>query len=165
MNGKVWKYGDDINTDVILPGRHLANYDPKFLASVALEDLDKEFAKGVKPGDIVVGGKNFGCGSSREQAATCLRAAGTQAVIAKSFARIFYRNAINLGLPVIQAPELVDKLQKGDEIALDMAAGTVKILRTGETVTFRPLPPFIMGILNDGGLIPHLKKKMGAQKA
>jgi 3-isopropylmalate dehydratase small subunit len=160
MKGKVWKYGDDVNTDVILPGRHLANYDTKFLASVALEDLDKEFAKGVQPGDVVVGGRNFGCGSSREQAATCLTAAGTQAVIAKSFARIFYRNAINLGLPVIQAPELVEKLQKGDEIELDMAAGTVKILRTGETVTFRPLPPFIMEILTDGGLIPHLKKKM-----
>ena len=164
MNGKVWKYGDDVNTDVILPGRHLANYDPKFLASVAMEDLDKEFAKGVKPGDIVVGGRNFGCGSSREQAATCLSAAGVQAVVAKSFARIFYRNAINLGLPVIQAPELVDKLQHGDEVEFDMAAGTVKILRTGETVTFRPLPPFIMEILTDGGLIPHLKKKMGAAK-
>ncbi len=160
MNGKVWKYGDDVNTDVILPGRHLANYDPKFLASVAMEDLDKEFAPNVKPGDVVVGGRNFGCGSSREQAATCLSAAGVQAVIAKSFARIFYRNAINLGVPVIQAPELVDKLQKDDEIELDMAAGTVKILRTGEVVTFRPLPPFIMEILTDGGLIPHLKKKM-----
>jgi 3-isopropylmalate dehydratase small subunit len=162
MKGKVWKYGDDVNTDVILPGRHLANYDPKFLASVAMEDLDKEFAKGVKQGDVVVGGKNFGCGSSREQAATCLSAAGVQAVIAKSFARIFYRNAINLGLPVIQAPELVDKLQKGDEIELDMEKGTVRVLRTGDTVQFRPLPPFIMGILRDGGLIPHLKKNMKA---
>ena len=164
MNGKVWKYGDDINTDVILPGRHLANYDAKFLASVAMEDLDKEFAKNVKKGDIVVGGKNFGCGSSREQAATCLTAAGVQAVVAKSFARIFYRNAINLGLPVIQAPELVDKLQKGDDVEFDMENGTVRILRTGEVIQFKALPPFIMEILRDGGLISHLKKKMGAAK-
>jgi len=164
MKGKVWKYGDDVNTDVILPGRYLSNYDTKFLASHAMEDIDKEFAPNVKQGDIVVGGRNFGCGSSREQAATCLTAAGVQAVVAKSFARIFYRNAINLGLPVIQAPELVDKLQKGDEMEFDMEKGAVRLARTGETVTFKPLPPFIMELLRDGGLIPHLKKQMASKK-
>ncbi|MEW5937385.1 MAG: 3-isopropylmalate dehydratase small subunit [Candidatus Thermoplasmatota archaeon] len=160
MKGKVWKYGDDVNTDVILPGRYLSNYDEQFLASHAMEDLDRGFAPNVMQGDVVIGGRNFGCGSSREQAATALKAAGVQAVIAKSFARIFYRNAINVGLAVIQAPELVDKLQKGDEIDLDLEKGMVKILSTGEVVSFRALPPFIMEILKDGGLIPHLRKKM-----
>jgi 3-isopropylmalate dehydratase small subunit len=160
VNGKVWKYGKDVNTDVILPGRYLDNYDPQFLASHAMEDLDKEFAKGVRKGDIVVAETNFGCGSSREQAASCLGYCGVQAVVAKSFSRLFYRNAINQGIAVIECPECVDALNKGDDVDFDLNAGTIKNLTTGKTVKFRPLPGFIMEILQAGGLVEHLKKKM-----
>ncbi len=157
--GKVWKYGKDVNTDVILPGRYLDSYEPEYLASHAMEDLDKTFSKEVKPGDIVVAETNVGCGSSREQAASCLRYCGVQAVIAKSFARIFYRNAINQGIAVIECPECVDALNKGDEIDLDIPAGTIQNLTTGQTIRFKALPPFIMGIINSGGLVAHLKQK------
>ena len=160
VKGKVWKYGKDVNTDVILPGRYLDSYEPDYLASHAMEDLDKSFSKGVKPGDIVVAETNFGCGSSREQAASCLRYCGVQAVIAKSFARIFYRNAINQGIAVIECPECVDALNKSDEIDLDIPAGTIQNLTTGATIEFRPLPEFVMGIIDSGGLVEHLKKKL-----
>ena len=158
--GKVWKYGKDVNTDVILPGRYLDSYEPDYLASHAMEDLDKTFSKEVKPGDIVVAETNFGCGSSREQAASCLRYCGVQAVVAKSFARIFYRNAINQGIAVIECPECVDAMEKGHEIELDISAGTIKNITTGQEMTFKPLPPFIMEIINSGGLVEHLKKKL-----
>ncbi|UCE43133.1 MAG: 3-isopropylmalate dehydratase small subunit [Candidatus Aminicenantes bacterium] len=156
--GKVWKYGDDVNTDVIFPGKYTYSVlDPAEMAKHALEDLDPEFAHKVKPGDIVVAGKNFGCGSSREQAATCLKFAGVQAVIAKSFARIFFRNAINQGLPVVQCSEAVDNVESGEKISIDFAAGQIK----GEKgiFTFAPLPEFILRILDSGGLIPYIKKK------
>ena len=158
--GKAWKYGKDVNTDVILPGRFLDSYEPEYLASHAMEDLDKEFSKGVKKGDIVVADTNFGCGSSREQAASCLGYCGVQAVVAKSFARLFYRNAINQGIAVIESGECVDALNHGDEMDFDLKAGTIKNITTGTTVTFRPLPPFVMEILESGGLVPHLKKKL-----
>jgi len=158
--GRVWKYGDNVNTDVIFPGRYTYTLmTPEEMAKHALEDLDPEFAKAVKPGDVIVAGKNFGCGSSREQAAACLRAAGVKAVVAKSFARIYFRNAINLGLAVLQCEEAVDVLNSGDEIDIDFAAGTI---RSGSReFKFFPLPESVIGIVQAGGLIEYTKKKLG----
>lgn len=157
--GKVWKYGDDVNTDVIFPGKYTyALMPPEEMARHALEDLDPGFASSVRPGDFVVAGRNFGCGSSREQAASCLKYAGVQAVVAKSFARIFYRNAINLGLPVLQSEEAVDEISAGDEMAVDFAAG--KIITERGTFTFPPFPAEVIGILEAGGLIPYTKKRI-----
>jgi 3-isopropylmalate/(R)-2-methylmalate dehydratase small subunit len=157
--GKVWKYGDDINTDVIFPGKYTYSVlDPGEMAKHALEDLDPAFARSVKPGDIVVAGKNFGCGSSREQAATCLKSAGVQAVIAKSFARIFFRNAINQGLPVVQCSEAVDRIEGGEKISIDFARGVIET--AGEVFTFVPLPDSILQILDAGGLIRYTKAKI-----
>jgi len=158
--GRVWKYGDNVNTDVIFPGRYTYTLmTPEEMAKHALEDLDPEFAKSAKPGDVIVAGKNFGCGSSREQAAACLRAAGVKAVVAKSFARIYFRNAINLGLAVLQCAEAVDALSAGDEIDIDFAAGT--ITSGNRTFKFFPLPEAVIGIVQTGGLIEYTKKKLG----
>jgi 3-isopropylmalate/(R)-2-methylmalate dehydratase small subunit len=163
MKGKVWKYGDSVNTDVIFPGRYTyALMKPEEMASHALEDLDPGFAKNVKPGDVIVAGKNFGCGSSREQAAACVRAAGVQAVIAKSFARIYFRNAINLGLPVLQCAEAVEALRAGDEVEIDFAGG--RIISGDRIFAFPPLPDSVIGILEAGGLIEWTRKKLGALK-
>ncbi len=157
--GRVWKYGDNVNTDVIFAGKYTYNImPPEEMAKHALEDLDPEFAKNVKPGDVVVAGKNFGCGSSREQAAACLRFAGVQAVVAKSFARIYYRNAINLGLPVLQSAEAADALKAGDEVEIDFAAA--KIRSVGREWSFPPYPPAVLGIIEAGGLIEYTKKKL-----
>ncbi len=159
-NGSVFKYGNDINTDVIFPGRYLNVFDPVEMAKHAMEDLDKEFVKKVKAGDIVVAGKYFGCGSSREQAATCLKAAGVSVVIAQSFARIFYRNAINQGLAIMVCPEITKIVEAGDKIEVDPTTGEINNLsRPGKAVA-KKLPPFILEILGDGGLIPHLQKSM-----
>jgi 3-isopropylmalate/(R)-2-methylmalate dehydratase small subunit len=157
--GRVWKYGDDVNTDVIFPGKYTYNLmEPAEMARHALEDLDPSFAKNVKSGDIIVAGRNFGCGSSREQAAASLKYAGVQAVVAKSFARIYFRNAINLGLPVLQCPEAVDNVNTGDELEIDFARGEIK---TGKGVyKFPPLPDSVIGILEAGGLIEYTKKKL-----
>ncbi len=157
--GRVWKYGDDINTDVIFPGRYLAITDPQEMAQHAMEDLDPDFVKNVQEGDVVVAGSYFGCGSSREQAVTCLKYAGVSAVVAKSFARIFYRNAVNLGMPVVQCSE-TDRIEKGDEIEIDLKGGVLRIVNKKETLEFKPIPEFILGIIEDGGLIPNLKKKL-----
>jgi len=158
--GKIWRYGDDVNTDVIFPGKYTYQpMEPEEMAEHALEDLDPDFAKNVKPGDIIVAGKNFGCGSSREQAATCLVAAGVAAIIAPSFARIFFRNAINGGLPVIELAKGTETMASGDEVGIDFAAGTVE--HDGKTYSFPPLPPEVLAILEDGGLIPHVKKVLG----
>ncbi len=157
--GRVWKYGDDVNTDVIFPGKYTYTLmPPAEMAKHALEDLDPQFAQKVKPGDVIVAGKNFGCGSSREQAAACLKYAGVQAVIARSFARIYFRNAINLGLPVLQCPEAVDKVETGDEIEIDFAGG--KLITNRGTFTFPPLPDSVIGILEAGGLIEYTKKRL-----
>lgn len=157
--GRAWKYGDDINTDVIFPGKYTYSIlDPVEMARHALEDLDPEFAQKVKPGDFIVAGKNFGCGSSREQAATCLKYAGVQAVIAKSFARIFFRNAINLGLPVLQSEEAVDNIEDGEEVEVDFAQGKIK--GTKAVFAFPPYPESVLEILEAGGLIPYTKKKL-----
>lgn len=159
MKGKVWKYGDNINTDVIFPGKYTYTLmPPEELAKHALEDLDPGFASAVQPGDVIVAGRNFGCGSSREQAASCLKAAGVQAVIAKSFARIYFRNALNLGLPVIQCPEAVDALETGDEAEVDLAAGVVRTNKG--KFSFPPFPESVVGILEAGGLIPYTRRKL-----
>ncbi|MBF0501611.1 MAG: 3-isopropylmalate dehydratase small subunit [Candidatus Riflebacteria bacterium] len=160
FRGKTFVYGDDINTDVIFPGRYLNVFDPAEMAKHAMEDLDKDFVKNAAVGDIVVAGKYFGCGSSREQAATCLKAVGISVVIAKSFARIFYRNAINQGLAIMICPGIDEIVQMGDQLEVDPTSGVIKNLTRGGERTAKPLPPFIMGILNDGGLIPHLQKSM-----
>jgi 3-isopropylmalate/(R)-2-methylmalate dehydratase small subunit len=162
-NGKVWKYGDDINTDVIFPGKYTYSVlDPEEMARHALEDLDPEFAPNVRKGDIIVAGKNFGCGSSREQAATCLKYAGVRAVVARSFARIFFRNAVNQGLPVIQCSEVVDKVRTGDEIGIDFTRGIIQT--PGGEFGFIPFPEYILRILDAGGLIPFIKKKLEREK-
>jgi 3-isopropylmalate/(R)-2-methylmalate dehydratase small subunit len=157
--GRVWKYGDNVNTDVIFPGRYTYQImPPEEIAMHALEDLDPEFAGNVRPGDVIVAGKNFGCGSSREQAAACLRGAGVQAVVARSFARIYFRNAINLGLAVLQCDEAVDALEKGDAVDIDFARGEIRSARG--TFRFLPLPDSVLGILEAGGLLEYTKKKL-----
>jgi len=157
--GRVWKYGDNVNTDVIYAGKYTyQQLEPAEMAKRALEDLDPSFAKNVKPGDVIVAGRNFGCGSSREQAASCLRYAGVQAVIAKSFSRIYFRNAINLGLAVLQSADAPDALQAGDEVDIDIAAGTIQ--SGGRVFTFFPLPASVIGIVEAGGLIEWTRKKL-----
>jgi 3-isopropylmalate/(R)-2-methylmalate dehydratase small subunit len=155
--GLVHRFGDDVSTDHITSGRHrfLAK-DIAALAAHCLEDLDPEFARRVQPGDFVVGGRNFGCGSSREYAPRVLQALGVQAVIAGSFARIFFRNAINIGFPAVEAE--TDGVAAGDRLRLDLAAGTIENVTRGTTVACRPYPPIMLAILRDGGLVAHLKK-------
>jgi 3-isopropylmalate/(R)-2-methylmalate dehydratase small subunit len=156
-DGLVHRFGDDVSTDHITSGRHrfLAK-DMAALAAHCLEDLDPEFARRVRPGDFVVGGRNFGCGSSREYAPRVLQALGVQAVIARSFARIFFRNAINIGLPAVEAE--TDGVAAGDRLRLDLGAGTIEHVTRGVAIPCRPYPPVMLGILRDGGLVAHLKK-------
>ncbi|MGH7267760.1 MAG: 3-isopropylmalate dehydratase small subunit [Candidatus Rokuibacteriota bacterium] len=155
--GLVHRFGDDVSTDHITSGRHrfLAK-DMAALAAHCLEDLDPEFARRVRPGDFVVGGKNFGCGSSREYAPRVLQALGVEAVIARSFARIFFRNAINIGFPAVEAE--TDGIAAGDRLRLDLGAGTIESLTRGVAIPCRPYPPVMLAILRDGGLVAHLKK-------
>jgi len=163
IKGKVWKYGDDVNTDVIFPGKYTYTItDPKEMAIHALEDLDPKFAKEVKKEDIIVAGRNFGCGSSREQAATCLKYAGVGVIVAKSFARIFFRNAINQGLPLVQCKEAVENISSGETITIDFEKG--KLFCKKGVFNFPPLPESVLGILKDGGLIPHTKKMLKIEK-
>jgi len=157
IKGRVWKYGDDVNTDVIFPGKYTYTIsDPKQMAQYALEDLDPSFAVNVKPGDIIVAGKNWGNGSSREQAATCLKMAGVGAVVGVSFGRIWYRNAINNGLLALTCSAAVAALEHGDWAEVDIEAGVIRCA-SGE-FAFPPFPPSVQAIIADGGLIPHLKK-------
>ncbi len=160
IKGKAIKYGDDVNTDVIIPGRYLYLTKPAELASHAMEDLDPDFFKKFNRGDIIVAGKNFGCGSSREQAAMCLKYAGVGAIIAKSFARIFYRNAINQGLPIIESSKAADFIKNMDDLEIDLYATTIKDKTKNLQFEIQPLPIFIREILDDGGLICNLKKKL-----
>ncbi len=157
LKGNAWKFGDGISTDHIAPGRyfHLRSNMPE-LAKHVLEDADPEFASKMKPGDFVVGGKNFGLGSSREHAPTIIKMAGVSAVLAKSFARIFFRNAVNVGLPVLICD--TDMISAGDELEVDLESGEIKDLTNGQKLTFKPLPKSMIRILNDGGLIAHLQK-------
>ena len=162
IKGKVWKYGDDVNTDVIFPGKYTYTVtDPKEMAALALEDLDPSFAKNVREGDIVVGGKNFGCGSSREQAAFCLKYAGVGALVAKSFSRLYFRNCINAGLPVIQSADAVDVIKAKEKLEISLEKG--EIYCKAGTFTFPPLPEAVMGIFAAGGLIPYTKRKLGIE--
>ena len=160
IKGKVWKYGDDVNTDVIFAGKYTYTIkDRAEMAKVALEDLDPEFTKNAKAGDIIVAGKNWGCGSSREQAAICLKERGIGAIVARSFARIHYRNCLNEGLPIIISSEIQDLVKSGDEVEIDFDKG--EITANGKTLKFPPYPEFVQGLVNDGGLIPHVKKSLG----
>lgn len=157
MKGKAWKFGDDIDTDLIVPGRYLVLRDEKDLAEHVMEGADPEFAKKVKPSDVMIGGRNFGCGSSREHAPIAIKGAGISAVVAESFARIFYRNSINVGLPLIEIKGISKHISEGDEIEIDMEKGILKNLTTNEEFKIKGLPPFMVEILNEGGLIPYLK--------
>ena len=159
ISGRVWKYGDDVNTDVIFPGKYTYSIsDRKEMAQHALEDLDPEFVKNVRPGDIIVAGKNWGCGSSREQAVIALKEIGVGAIVARSFARIYFRNCINEGLPIVTC-DAVDTVKTGGEVTIDFEVG--KVFTPGGEYTFPPLAPSIMEILDAGGLVPHVQKKLG----
>lgn len=154
---KVYKYGDNVDTDVIIPARYLNAPDEKSLASHCMEDIDADFASTVEPGDIIVAGANFGCGSSREHAPIAIRESGVACVIAKSFARIFYRNAINIGLPIFECEAASDGIAAGDEVRVDFDTGLITNLTKNETYQAQPLPPFIQNIVNRGGLLNSLK--------
>jgi 3-isopropylmalate/(R)-2-methylmalate dehydratase small subunit len=155
--GKVWRYGDNIDTDVIIPARYLNTSDPKELALHCMEDIDKSFVSGVKAGDIMVADNNFGCGSSREHAPVAIKACGITCVIAANFARIFYRNAINIGLPLLEVGPDVAKIKAGDVLTMDMETGVILNTTTGETIQAQPLPGFIQDIASAGGLINYVK--------
>lgn len=158
MKGTVWKFGDDIDTDIILPGRYLIYTDEEKLSQHCMEGLDDKFNEKCKKGDFIVAGKNFGCGSSREHAPIALKGVGVAAVIAESFARIFYRNATNVGVPLLEAPGITKFVENEEEIEVDMDNGIITS-KTGETITFKKLPPFMLEILENGGLIEYLKQK------
>ena len=159
FKGTVHRYGRDIDTDVIIPARYLNTSDPAELAKHCLEDLDVEFVNNVRPGDIIVADENFGCGSSREHAPIAIKAAGVDVVIAKSFARIFYRNSINIGLPIMECPEAVDAISAGDTVSVNFDTGVITDETTGKTFQAEPFPPFIQKIIADGGLMKSLTKK------
>lgn len=158
LEGKVWRYGDNIDTDVIIPARYLNTFDPKELAKHCMVDIDKDFAQKVRPGDIMVGGKNFGCGSSREHAPVAIKACGVPVIIAASFARIFYRNGINVGLPLMEIGDNVERIHAGDKLSVDLSSGKIRDITTGETFQAPPLPGFIQDIANAGGLIQYVKE-------
>ena len=160
VSGKVFKYGDNVDTDVIIPARYLNAPSPEELAKHCMEDIDASFAATVKPGDIMVGGANFGCGSSREHAPISIRACGVRCVIAASFARIFYRNAINIGFPILECPEAAAAINNGDTVSVDFATGKIVDETTGETFQAVALPPFIEKIVEHNGLLPYLKARM-----
>lgn len=157
--GKVYKFGTNIDTDAIIPARYLNTFDPQELALHCMEDADPEFAQKVKAGDIIVAEKNFGCGSSREHAPIAIKGVGISCVIADSFARIFYRNAINIGLPILESPEAAAAIQEGDEVEVELETGKIKNLRTGEEFQATPFPAFMQGIIAQGGLINYVKEK------
>lgn len=160
LKGRVYKFGADIDTDAIIPARYLNTSDPMELAKHCMEDADPNFPAKVKAGDIIVADKNFGCGSSREHAPIAIKAAGVSCVVAKSFARIFYRNSINIGLPILECPEGVDAINEGDEIEVDLVSGKVKNLRTNEEYQATPFPEFMQKIMAKGGLINYVKEKV-----
>lgn len=154
---KAWKFGDDIDTDVIIPARHLNQNTPEHLAAHCMEDADANFAKEVKLGDVIIGGKNFGCGSSREHAPVSIKAAGVKAVIAESYARIFYRNSLNIGMPILECPEAVQGIEAGDEVTVDLETGEIVNLTKNTAFKARPFPPFMQDLIKAGGLIPYVK--------
>jgi 3-isopropylmalate/(R)-2-methylmalate dehydratase small subunit len=159
--GKVWTFGDNIDTDMMVPGKYLTRLDPKSLAEIIMIGAREDFAPNVEPGDIIVAGDNFGCGSSREHAPLGILGAGVPVVVAESFARIFYRNAINVGLPVIEAPGISKEFQEGDEIVVDITTGTIENLRTGRAMVGTPLPPNMLRIIEAGGLVNMVRRRFG----
>ncbi|MBN2231361.1 MAG: 3-isopropylmalate dehydratase small subunit, partial [Deltaproteobacteria bacterium] len=158
FQGRAWKFGADVDTDAIIPARYLNTSDPRELARHCMEDADPEFMDKMKPGDIIVADKNFGCGSSREHAPIAIKAAGVACVIAPSFARIFYRNAFNTGLPILESDEAAAEVKSGDELRVDAAEGSIENLTTGKTFQARPIPPFMQELIDDGGLMAHIRK-------
>ena len=160
FKGNAFRYGRDIDTDVIIPARYLNTSDPAELAKHCMEDLDTTFVERVQPGDIIVADENFGCGSSREHAPIAIKAAGVDAVIAKSFARIFYRNAINTGLAILECPEAADAISEGDVVRVDTETGTITDVTTGATIQAQTFPPFIAEIFEKGGLVNRWKEKL-----
>lgn len=163
IRGRVWKYGDDVNTDVIFPGKYTYTVnEPSEMAQYALEDLDPRFSKEVKPNDIIVGGKNWGCGSSREQAAICLKESGVGAIVAKSFGRIHYRNCLNAALPALICPEAVDLIEDGEIIEIDLKSGVLQC--AAGTFSFPPLPEVVWDIFDAGGLIPYTRNRVTSRR-
>jgi 3-isopropylmalate/(R)-2-methylmalate dehydratase small subunit len=160
LKGKVWKFGSNVDTDAIIPARYLNTSDPAELARHVMEDADKDFPSKVKTGDLIIAESNFGCGSSREHAPIAIKAAGIQAVIAKSFARIFYRNAFNIGLPIFESDEAADKISAGDEVEVDADNGLIRNLTRGEEYKAKPIPPFMQELISAGGLIEWTKKRI-----
>jgi len=160
FRGRIWKFGDNINTDAIIPARYLNTWDPQALAAHCMEDADPLFMKKMQPGDILVGGENFGCGSSREHAPIAIKAAGIACVAAKSFARIFYRNSFNMGLPIFESRELCGLVEDGAEIEIDAGGGVIRIIGGAtEPLHIQPVPPFMQELIADGGLINHIAKR------
>ena len=160
VSGKAWKFGDDVNTDLIVPGKYLELVDPHEMAKHAMEGIDPDFPDKVGAGDVVVGGTNFGCGSSREHAAIALKYAGVGAVVAESFARIFYRNAINLGLPALECPGIAEAVSEGDSLEIDLMGGKVVNATTGVELDFVPLPGFMVEVLDEGGLVTYIRNHL-----
>ena len=156
---KIYKYGDNVDTDVIIPARYLNSFDAKELASHAMVDIDPTFASTVEKGDIIVAGQNFGCGSSREHAPLCLKTAGVKCVIAKSFARIFYRNSINIGFPIMECEEAADKIEKGDEVEVDFSTGVITNKTKNETYQSQPFPEFLQKMIDADGLVNYVNSK------
>ena len=161
LRGRVHRYGDHVNTDVIIPARYLNTSDPSELAAHCMEDIDATFVKRVKNGDLIVAGANFGCGSSREHAPIAIQASGVACVIAKSFARIFYRNAINIGLPILECPEAARATAAGQRLEVDLSSGTVRNLDTDQTFQATPYPPFMLELIASGGLVEYTRRKLG----
>ena len=162
LKGKTWKFGDNIDTDAIIPARYLNTSDPAELAKHVMEDADPDFANKMAKGDMIIAGSNFGCGSSREHAPIAIKTAGLQAVIAKSFARIFYRNAFNIGLPIFESDEAVAKIRQGDEIEIDADSGIIKNITKGEEYSAKPIPPFMQELISAGGLVEWTKKRLAS---
>jgi len=160
IQGRTWKFGADVDTDAIIPARYLNTSDPTELAKHCMEDADPEFPNKVQEGDIIVADKNFGCGSSREHAPICIKAAGVSCVIAKSFARIFYRNAINIGLPIFESVEAGERIQEGDEVKVDVNTGIITNITRNEQYQATPFPPFMQQLINAGGLINYVREKV-----
>lgn len=162
ISGRVWKYGDNIDTDAIVPARHLNISDPDQLAAHCMEDWDASFVSGVRPGDIIVAGSNFGCGSSREHAPVAIKASGISCVIAATFARIFFRNTINIGLPILECPEAAAAIEAGETAEVDLAAGTIRRVATGDVYQSTAYPPFMLDLINAGGLVEYTRRRLHA---
>lgn len=165
MPGKAFRYGRDVDTDVIIPARHLTTGNPRELAAHCMEDIDSTFASSVRPGDIIVGLENFGCGSSREHAPLAILGSEVACVVAASFARIFYRNAINIGLPILECAEAAYGIDAGDSVSIDLASGTIRNLTTGKEYRAQPFPPFMQDIMDAGGLIAYTRQKLEARQS